>query len=164
MSGRGSLRGRRRIDARRLLRTREEDEASEVETWVAARSLTTRGRLPSEASSFDERDLDHMIQVIANTPTVRLTEEEEQYLPRLEGPPDVNRPSQAEPRAPPTSEECTTPRSREWCMEQVRQQIASKAKTPTYWGKTKFRRGRCGFCLQTGHNYHSCPKHYEKKN
>lgn len=157
MSGRGALRGRRRIDAR-IIRQSLNPEEEAVEELLVARSLWTRGRFPSEASSFTKEDLDMIIRSIAESPSESLTQEEESYLPRPESPKPVEHPIQAEQVAPnQTQPSAPIPRTREWCIAQMKEQIASKAKTPGYWGKTAKRAGRCGFCFQKGHDYHHCP-------
>ncbi|XP_051157620.1 uncharacterized protein LOC127279356 [Leptopilina boulardi] len=159
MSGRGGIRGRRRISAEVIRQVMgESEENEEVECLVVARSLWLRGRAPSEASDFTEENLDQMIRRIASSPSEPLSLEEEGLLPRPESPHQAEQPVQAEPIAPSQEvREVRPKRSREWCMEQVRQQIASKARTPGYWGKTAAKAGRCGYCVGEGHNYFNCP-------
>lgn len=130
-----------------------------MECLAVARSLWIRGRFPSEALSFTEEDLDKMIQLIANSPSEPLSVEEERVLPRPESPIQAEQAALYVERP-----EGPIPRSREWCMEQMRLQIASKAKTPGYWERTEARRGRCGYCRQPGHSYFSCLERQQNQN
>lgn len=139
--------------SRRVLNPEEEA----VEELVVARSLWMRGRFPSETSSFTKENLNLIIRSIAENTFEPLTQEEESFLPRPESPQPEEQPIQAEQVAPQQPQpSASIPRTREWCIAQMKEQIASRTKTPTYWGKTAKRAGRCGFCFQRGHDFHHC--------
>ncbi|XP_051162165.1 uncharacterized protein LOC127282123 [Leptopilina boulardi] len=96
MSGRGAMRGRRRINAKVIRQVFGGDENKEVECLVVARSLWLRGRAPSEASDFTEEDLNQMIRRMANSPSQLLSLQEEGLLPRPESPQQAEQPEQVE--------------------------------------------------------------------
>lgn len=105
----------------------------------------------SSGTSFHSEDLEVIRQKIASRPSVPLTTEEEQFLPRADDPravipvpdpqagqivPSSQAGSSAEIHQAGPSVPAQEPNR--W-VEQVWKQIACKAKTPTYWGKTKAR-------------------------
>ncbi|XP_043468370.1 uncharacterized protein LOC122502402 [Leptopilina heterotoma] len=157
---RGTIRGRRRLDVDRILSSARCLEEPEVDNLVCARHLFLNGRFPSQESLFTEDDIDKIRRSIASSPHLRLTDEEEKLLPRPEDP-QVEIPGLVyQPICEPVEAGPSRPQfpPNHWVLE-MKKQIASRAKTPSYWGKTKARRGKCGKCLQTGHAYHECPLH-----
>lgn len=139
---------------------------------VAARRLLVQCRYSSStsAASFNSGDLEALRQEIASRPSVPLTAEEKQFLPRAAGsqvetfdPEPRPEPSIPSPQAGSSAQSdqagpsVPVPVPNKWVLE-VQKQIASRAKTPAYWGKAEAMAYRCGFCKQLGHGYHYCPR------
>ncbi|XP_043469596.1 uncharacterized protein LOC122503204 [Leptopilina heterotoma] len=165
---RGTMRGRRRISEKILLGPRRLDYEEEVDCLVTSRHLLTRGRFPYQASLFSESDLEEIRRSIGQAVPIRLSPEEEIFLPRVESPEPAlpkdwalrpQSPTHSSPEAGPST---SGPRPG-YSKPLNRNPTYPRINKPKYWGVDKARRGICGKCHQPGHGYLPCPRLSEQR-
>ncbi|XP_043475938.1 uncharacterized protein LOC122507342 [Leptopilina heterotoma] len=165
---RGTMRGRRRISEEILLGPRRLDYEEEVDCWVTARHLLTRGRFPYQDSLFSESDLEEIRRSIGQAVPIRLSPEEEIFLPRVESPePAPHEDWALRPQSTPNNLPEAGP-SLHGPQPALKKSLAQnptypRINKPKYWGVDKARRGICGKCHQPGHGYLSCPRLSEQR-
>ncbi|XP_043476697.1 uncharacterized protein LOC122507833 isoform X2 [Leptopilina heterotoma] len=151
-----------------LLGPRGLDYEEEVDCWVTARHLLTRERFPYQDSLFSESDLEEIRRSIGQAVPIRLSPEEEIFLPRVESPEPAPREDWAlRPQSTPNNLPEAGP-SLHGPQPALKKSLAQnptypRINKPKYWGVDKARRGICGKCHQPGHGYLSCPRLSEQK-